>query len=274
MSKSTSRSSAYVTDANQLLESIEKKSICIVDARRTEEYSAGHIPSAISLPLYDLLTDDSPRVVAQLAEDAGISTDIQTTIYDNSFGAVASRVAWTLERAGHKSISLLSVTYDQWKKSNMPIEQGQSIKENNTKFICNPNHEMGADLRTNNNNDDDKTTNHIIIDNRERLNFLDGHVPDAINIPYTMLADRNSILRSPDELQRIFANRGITPEKDVEIVTYCGSAGTLSGLAYYALKSAGITNVKMYEKSFRDWTGNNMPIEKQEDANYWDLSAE
>jgi thiosulfate/3-mercaptopyruvate sulfurtransferase len=67
-------------------------------------------------------------------------------------------------------------------------------------------------------------------------------------------------------------NRNITG--DSEIITYCGSVGTLSGLGYYALKSLGINNVKLYVRSFKEWKSLEKPIEKQNDANYWDLSAE
>ncbi|MFM7795540.1 MAG: rhodanese-like domain-containing protein, partial [Candidatus Nitrosotenuis sp.] len=59
-----------------------------------------------------------------------------------------------------------------------------------------------------------------------------------------------------------------------EIITYCGSVGTLSGLAYYALQSADYQNVRLYVRSFKEWKGLNKPIIKQENANYWDLSAE
>jgi thiosulfate/3-mercaptopyruvate sulfurtransferase len=114
--------------------------------------------------------------------------------------------------------------------------------------------------------------NVILIDNRERLNYLEQHIPGAINIPYRTLASEDKILRSHDDLKRLLKNRGVT--EDAEIITYCGSVGTLSGLAYYALKSVEYPNVKLYVRSFKEWKGLNKPIVKQENADYWDLSAE
>ncbi len=73
-------------------------------------------------------------------------------------------------------------------------------------------------------------------------------------------------------MKRLLGNRGISG--DSEIITYCGSVGTLSGLAYYALKSVGLPNVKLYVRSFKEWKGLEKPVAKQQDANYWDLSAE
>ena len=110
------------------------------------------------------------------------------------------------------------------------------------------------------------------MDSRERLNFLTEHIPGAKNIPYTMLGSNGTILRKPDELKRFMENRGLSAES--EFITYCGSVGTLSGLAYYALKLAGIKNVKLYAKSFREWKSLGKPKEEFKDANYWDLSGE
>ena len=79
--------------------------------------------------------------------------------------------------------------------------------------------------------------NVVIIDNRERLNYLEQHIPGAINIPYRTLATDGKILRTKEGMKTLLKNRGIS--EDAEIITYCGSVGTLSGLAYYALKSIG-----------------------------------
>jgi len=93
-----------------------------------------------------------------------------------------------------------------------------------------------------------------------------------MNIPYRMLASPDNILRPKEELKRLIQNRNIP--SDAEVITYCGSVGTLSGLGYYALKSIGMENVKLYVRSFKEWKSLEKPIERQNDANYWDLSAE
>jgi thiosulfate/3-mercaptopyruvate sulfurtransferase len=87
-----------------------------------------------------------------------------------------------------------------------------------------------------------------------------------------MVGSNGNILKRADELKRIIENRGIS--KDSEIITYCGSVGTLSGLTYYALRLAGFENVKLYPKSFKEWKSLGKPKEEFKDATYWDLSAE
>ena len=112
----------------------------------------------------------------------------------------------------------------------------------------------------------------ILVDNRERLNYLEQHIPGALSLPYRTLSSQDKILRPKEDMKRLLDNRGISG--DSEIITYCGSVGTLSGLAYYALKSVGLPNAKLYVRSFKEWKSLSKPTEKQEDANYWDLSAE
>ena len=109
----------------------------------------------------------------------------------------------------------------------------------------------------------------VLIDNRERLNFLEQHIPGAISLPYRTLASKDKILRSKNDMKRLLENRRVTGNS--EIITYCGSVGTLSGLAYYALKSADLPNAKLYVRSFKEWKNLQKPTSKQEDASYWDL---
>lgn len=103
------------------------------------------------------------------------------------------------------------------------------------------------------------------------MNYLDHHIPKAVNIPWKTFSGENSILRPAEELKRLVQNRGISDGQ--EVITYCGSVGTLSGLAYYALLLAGYRNVKLYAKSLREWKSMGLPTEVVKDANYWDLSA-
>ena len=111
-----------------------------------------------------------------------------------------------------------------------------------------------------------------VVDVRKAEDYQREHIPGARNIPYTMVGSEDSILRNAEELKRLIENRGIA--NDAEIITYCGSVGTLSGLTYYALKLAGFKNVKLYPKSFKEWKALGKPKEEFKEATYWDLSAE
>ena len=262
-------SGKITTDVDSLRSEIRDKSVRVIDVRREDDYKQDHIPTAVNLPLANLLSDDSPERVLKLINTMGIDDETPVVVYDDTFGALASRVAWTLEYLGHSNVTLLETTYSNWKS--LGLENDSQIPE-----IQSKEHSMNLQpgiLATSDYLESAKKRDDVIlIDNRERLNYLEQHIPGAISLPYRTLATKDKILRPKEDMKRLLENRGVTGNS--EIITYCGSVGTLSGLAYYALKSAGLPNAKLYVRSFKEWKNLQKPTTKQEDANYWDLSAE
>lgn len=258
-----------ICDVDTLRMLIRKEGVRVVDVRKTEEYQQEHIPSAVSLPLSRLLEKDTPDSILDILENLGISDKMPVVIYDNTFGALAARVAWSFQYVGHANTAILEMTFSHWK--NLGLETESKINSFPTKkHSLDINYRIHADASYVEAAKDQPNT--ILIDSRERLNFLTEHIPKAKSIPYTMLRSNGSILRSPQDIKRYIENRGIP--LDAEIITYCGSVGTLSGLTYYALKLAGVENVKLYSKSFKEWKSLGKSKEEFKDANYWDLSAD
>ena len=266
---STTNFQDVVTSADILRTLIRRNSVRIVDVRKEDEYKKEHIKTAISIPLAKVLENDTPEMIVQLLEQSGISDKTPVVIYDDTFGALAARVAWTFQYVGHANTSLLETTFTKWKsygfetekKINVYPKAKHSLRINNDIFA-------NYDEVEKANSDQNK----ILVDSRERLNFLSEHIPGATNLPYTMLGTDESILREPQEIKRFMENRGISI--DDEIITYCGSVGTLSGLAYYALRMGGVKKIRLYSRSFKEWKKLGKPIEEFKDANFWDLSAE
>jgi thiosulfate/3-mercaptopyruvate sulfurtransferase len=265
---SKEKTTRITVDADTLRSELRDKSVKLLDIRKEDDYKKDHIPSAINFPLSNLLADDRPEKVQQYAQSFGIDDETSVVVYDDTFGALASRVAWTLQYIGHEDVSLLDITFGTWKQlgletsteSQMPSKKTHSLKLQ-PQILATADYLMPA-----------KEKGAVLVDNRERLNFLENHIPGAINVPYRMLSSPQNILRPKEELKRLMQNRSISSNS--EVITYCGSVGTLSGLGYYALKSIGMPNIKLYVHSFKEWKSLEKPIEKQEDANYWDLSAE
>lgn len=256
-----------VCDVNTLSIMIRKKNVRVVDVRKEEEYAREHIPGAVSLPLAKILEKESPAQYIELLQDIGVNEDLPVVTYDDTFGALAARVAWTFQYVGHQYSSILEVTFAQWKNMGFRTEK----KLNSYKWQSHPlriNQSIYADLDY----VEKAASNKVLIDSRERLNFLTEHIPEAVNLPYTMLRADGKVLSKGEDIRRLLQNRGI--HENSELVTYCGSVGTLSGLVYYGLKLAGLKNVRLYAKSFKEWKALGKPKAEFKDANYWDLSAE
>ena len=258
-----------ITSADILRTLIRKNSVRVVDVRKEDDYKKEHIKTAISIPLARVLDNDTPQKIVLLLEQSGISDKTPVVVYDDTFGALAARVAWTFQYVGHANTSLLETTFANWKsygfetekKINVFPKAKHSLRVNNDIFA---NYDEVEKAKT--------EQNKILVDSRERLNFLTEHIPGATNLPYTMLGTSESILREPQEIKRFMENRGIS--KDDEVITYCGSVGTLSGLAFYALRMGGVKKIRLYSRSFKEWKKLGKPIEEFKDANFWDLSAE
>ena len=258
-----------VCDADTLRSLLRKKAVRVVDVRKADDYRQGHISTAVSLPLARVLENDTPEKIVGFMEELGISERLPVVVYDDTFGALAARVAWTFQYVGHDNTALLEMTYKQWKELGLETEKEAHIFPK-TKHSLNVNKNIHADASYV--EAAKSQPGKLLVDSRERLNFLTEHIPGAKNIPYTMVGSNGSILRKAEELKRFIENRGIA--HNAEIITYCGSVGTLSGLTYYALKLAGFQNVKLYPKSFKEWKALGKPREEFKDATYWDLSAE
>lgn len=266
---STSNFQDIVTSADILRTLIRKNSVRVVDVRKEDEYKKEHIKTAISIPLAKVLDNDTPEKIVLLLEQSGISDKTPVVVYDDTFGALAARVAWTFQYVGHANTSLLEITFTNWKsygfetekKINVFPKAKHSLRVNNDIFA---NYDEVEKAKS--------EQNKILVDSRERLNFLSEHIPGATNLPYTMLGTTESILREPQEIKRFMENRRIST--DDEVITYCGSVGTLSGLAYYALRMGGVKKIRLYSRSFKEWKKLGKPIEEFKDANFWDLSAE
>ena len=77
--------------------------------------------------------------------------------------------------------------------------------------------------------------------------FEDAHLPGAINIPHTRVAELAPAL---------------LPDKDASIVTYCSNTACQnSQIALAQLRSMGYTNVRKYAEGKQDWAAAGLPLE-------------
>jgi thiosulfate/3-mercaptopyruvate sulfurtransferase len=109
--------------------------------------------------------------------------------------------------------------------------------------------------------------NFVVIDVREPQRFkgetepidlVAGHIPGAINIPFTTNLDENGFFLSPEELkvnyQKVFEN---IPEENR--VVHCGS-GVTACQTLLAMTVAGLSLPKLYVVSWSEWSRNNREI--------------
>lgn len=88
-----------------------------------------------------------------------------------------------------------------------------------------------------------------------------GHIPGAINIPWSMAVQKDGTFKSVEELRTLYAGQGITPDK--EVIVYC-RIGERSSHTWFVLSSLlGYTHVRHYDGSWAEWGSLiGAPIEK------------
>ena len=87
----------------------------------------------------------------------------------------------------------------------------------------------------------------VVVDTLGPQYFEAAHLPGAINIPHTKVAELAPAL---------------LPDKDAVIVTYCtNTACQNSEVAARQLEALGYTNVRKYAEGKQDWTEAGLPVE-------------
>ncbi|MDP8905590.1 MAG: sulfurtransferase [Chloroflexota bacterium] len=236
-------------------------------------YEAGHIPGAIFLDLDEDLSDvhgfgapgrhplPHPSDFRRRLEAVSIGSDHFVVAYDDNAGASAVRLWWMLDNLRHRGgVAVLDGGLDAWKAAQQPLSADV------------PSY-APARLEL------DRRWRRVI--DRERLNerlgevrLLDaraperyrgefepidpaaGHIPTAVNAPFTGNLGPDGRFLAPAELRRRFAGLGAD---DGAVVTYCGS-GTNACHNGLAMRLAGLDDPILYVGSFSDWSRSGMPI--------------
>ncbi len=183
----------------------------------------------------------------------GIRDDDSVVAYDDRGGAFASRMVWMLRVIGQDA-ALLDGGLAAWGGS---LESGIVDAEAAERSILEWPDEAIADA--------DDVARHVasggvVIDSRdaeryrgdvEPIDAVAGHVPGAINLPFTENLDVGRF-RSRDELADRFAPLTGARPGDTAIV-YCGSGVTACHNAL-AIESVGLPRPRVYVGSWSGWS--------------------
>lgn len=233
-----------------------------VDTRA--RYVEQHIPGAIFFDI-DELSDHStplPHMLPKSAEfgqkmsEMGVSDDATIVVYEQEGVLSAPRAWWMLRTLGARKVNVLDGGLRAWMEAGLPVESGE-VRRVAAKFEARLDRDAVADFA--------EIQERIagrgqILDARSvgrfagtspepRTGITSGHMPGAINLPFTELAE-NGRLKSAVELRKVFQNRGVDIEKPV--TTTCGSGVTAAVLAL-GLEIAGAKKVSLYDGSWAEY---------------------
>lgn len=231
------------------------------------QYDLGHLPQArfahidheLSAPVITGKTGrhplPTPESLVALFSKLGIGATTQVVAYDQDNGMFAARLWWLLRAMGHVNVAVLDGGYAAWVDSGGTVENTQlEINPSEFKGEWNPHSVDSDDVLAHLNQ-----PNRVLIDARlparfkgleEPIDRKAGHIPGAINLPFTEnLA--NGVWRSKEDLKARFKEL-LDSALNHEIVCYCGS-GITACHNILAMVHAGLPEPLLYAGSWSEW---------------------
>lgn len=271
----TAQALPLIVDSQTLEAALGHDGLVVVDLGSAARYRDGHLPGAVHLDYAALVVNDgpvqglvpSPRRLGAALAAAGISPETHVVAYDDEGGPKACRLLWTLDLLGHCGMSLLNGGLPAWLSEGRPLDDRRTDGPALADYPAVPDETRCADrayILPRLHHPDT-----VLLDARSAAEYSGhdlraargGHIPGAINVEWREVVDRRreSRLRPAAELQDMYRQAGITPDK--EIVAYCHSHRR-SAHSYIVLKALGYTRLRGYPGSWSDW-GNaaDTPIE-------------
>ncbi len=206
---------------------------------------------------------------AQTLTELGISSNNHVVIYDDKNGAnAAARFWWMLKAVGHEKVQVLNGGFDEAKKHYFPLSSKATFAQKATEPYRVEKWTLPiADIDEVEHVSQDKQ--HIIVDVREKdrydgrtesIDLIAGHIPGAINIPFSENLDSNGLFLSPPELKEKY-NAKFGETNPENIIIHCGS-GVTACHTLLALASAEMEIPKLYVGSWSEWSRNDKKVER------------
>jgi thiosulfate/3-mercaptopyruvate sulfurtransferase len=98
----------------------------------------------------------------------------------------------------------------------------------------------------------------------EPFDTVAGHIPGAVNIPYTGNFNADGNFLSPDELKKKYL-QAIEGKNAQDVIVHCGS-GVTACHTLLAMDLAGMEIPQLYVGSWSEWSGNGWPVAVGEQA--------
>jgi len=255
---------------------LDDPSFVIVDVRHDlsqpetwgeSQYQAAHIPGArfahMDRDLSAAKTGKNgrhplptPEACAALFGRLGIDASKQVVAYDSGGGMYAPRLWWMLRWLGHDAVAVLDGGIGKWVREGRPVSA--AVPESRPATF--PIRRVGRALSAAEVLAGLHDRSLRIVDARgaerfrgevEPLDPVAGHIPGAVNRPYTQNVDADGTFRKPEALRAEFA-AVVGDAAPSTIVNVCGS-GVSACHNLLALEIAGIAGTTLYPGSWSEW---------------------
>jgi thiosulfate/3-mercaptopyruvate sulfurtransferase len=264
-----SRDSALVS-AQWVEDHLDDPNVVLVEVDEdTAAYDKGHIAGAIKLDWTTDLQDQVRRDFVSksqfeaLLSSRGVANDDTIVLYGGNNNWFAAYAYWYFKLYGHADVKLLDGGRKKWELDSRELtdelperagtsytaqeqdrsirafrdEVGEAIGKQNLVDVRSPDEYAGRLL----------APAHLPQESAQR----GGHIPTAVNVPWSKAANDDGTFKSDDELKELYTEAGVDWDKDT--IAYC-RIGERSSHTWFVLKELlGQQNVKNYDGSWTEW---------------------
>jgi len=235
----------------------------------TSAYDTGHIEGAVRLDWRKDLQDAVRRdfldreAFSTLLSERGISNDDTIVLYGGNNNWFAAYAYWYLKYYGHKDVKLIDGGRKKWELDARPLST-DTVDRPATGYVA---QEPDASIRAYRDDVIAAIGTQNLVDVRSPGEFSGelaapahlpqeqaqgrGHVPGALNVPWSQAANEDGTFKSDEELTELYGAKGFDDSK--ETIAYC-RIGERSSHTWFVLQELlGKKNVKNYDGSWVEY---------------------
>jgi thiosulfate/3-mercaptopyruvate sulfurtransferase len=239
------------------------------------QFERGHIPGAQNIVWHTDLVDTVRRDIAtkekfqELVKKLGIDKDSTVVLYGDNNNWFAAWGAWIFDTYGVKNVKLLDGGRKKWEAEKRPFDNRVAaakagdlvISDGNTKLrarladvleAVNSKNATIVDIRS----PDEYSGKIFAPPGSQELSVRAGHVPGALNVPWSRAVAEDGSFKPKAELVKLYADAGIDGKKP--IIVYC-RIGERSSHTWFLLSKILGYDVRNYDGSWTEY-GNSVGL--------------
>jgi thiosulfate/3-mercaptopyruvate sulfurtransferase len=235
----------------------------------TSAYDGGHVPGAVKLDWKQDLQDPVRRDFVnkeqfeKLLSAKGIGNDDTVVLYGGNNNWFAAYAYWYFKLYGHDAVKLVDGGRKKWELDGRELskdevsrpattytakEQDSSIRAFRDEVVAAIGVQNLVDVRS-----PDEFSGKLLAPAHlpQEQAQRGGHIPTAVNVPWSKAANEDGTFKSDDELATIYGEAGFEDGKDT--IAYC-RIGERSSHTWFVLRELlGKENVKNYDGSWTEY---------------------
>lgn len=263
-------SNPALVDAEWLLAHQDDANVVIIEVDEdTAIYDLNHIRNAVRLDWKKDLQDPIRRdfvdqdQFAALLSSRGIKNDDIVVLYGGNNNWFAAYAYWYFKLYGHEQVRLLDGGRKKWELDGRELVADVPARAAST-YVAKP---QNLAIRAFRDDVVKAIGNQNLVDVRSPDEYAGrllapahlpqeagqrgGHVPTAVNVPWSKAANEDGTFKSVEELQALYGAAGLDTAKDT--IAYC-RIGERSAHSWFVLHELlGLENVKNYDGSWTEY---------------------